>query len=88
MKPIRRIFEDTGVKLVQIDAYADRGVSIGLVSGTCTVETTISQFNRDDVSVIAFDAVTLPGKIDYPITGFIVNVTAVPCVIEIAQHGT
>ncbi len=88
MKPIRRTFDTTGIKLLPIDAYADRGVSINVIAGAATVESTISDFNVPDVTVMPFEAVTLPGKVDYAITGFIVTVTGAPCVVEVAQHGT
>lgn len=88
MKAFRRTFDTTGEKVVPIDAYADKGVSVDVVSGGATIQTTITQINAEGITPVAFDSVTLPGKIDYAITGLIVTVSSAPCVIDVAQHGT
>ncbi len=83
MKPISKTFNSTGNHIIQLDSYSAKTV-INLTSGSATIETSISLFNFE-TNPVAFEAITLPGKIDYPISGLLVNVTATPVTVEVLQ---
>ena len=83
MKTISKTFNENGNHLLPLDSYSSK-TAINLVSGTATIQSSISDFNAD-MTPVAFETITLPGKIDYPLSGLLVNVSVAPATIEILQ---